>query len=109
MSRLLYEHLESVDTDCENVLWFKLNKALFQTEEDFYFVTVYVQPAYIGYSQTDILEQFYHLLDSFARSYKFVYLLGDNARAPTPSEQRQIMKYLDILGQIQSQIMCQIL
>ena len=77
----VYKHFEYVDTDCEYVLWFKLDSALFQSEEDVYFGTVYVPPAYTDYSQTDILEQFYQESESFTRSYKYVYLLRDfNAR-----------------------------
>ena len=63
----LYKH---IDRDCEYVLRCKLDKALSQTDEDFYFRTVYMVyvPAYICYSQTDLLEQFYYELESFTRA-----------------------------------------
>ena len=51
---LAVKHFENVDTDCEYVLWFKLDKALFQSEDDFYFWTVYAPPAYTDHSQTGI-------------------------------------------------------
>ena len=73
----LYKYLNYIDTDCEYVLWFKLGKALFQTDEDVYFGAVYVPSEYTGYSQTDILEQLYYELESFTRANIFVYLLGD--------------------------------
>ena len=52
-----------------------------------YFGAVYVPPAYTGYSQTDILEQFYYELESFTRANKYVYLLGNfNARTSALSD-----------------------
>ena len=41
----MYKHFEYIDADCEYVLWFKLDNALFQSVEDVYFGTVYVPPA----------------------------------------------------------------
>ena len=83
----IYKHFEYVDTDCEYVLWFKLDKALFQSEEDVYFGAVYVPPAYTDYSKTDILEQFYQESELFTRSHKYVYLLGDfNTRTSALSD-----------------------
>ena len=83
----IYKHFEYVDTDCEYVLWFKLDKALFQSEEDVYFRTVYIPPAYTDYNQSDILEQFYQESESFTRSCKYVYLLRDfNARTSALSD-----------------------
>ena len=74
----LYKHIEYSDRDCEYVLWCKLDKALFETDEDFYFGTVYA-PTYTGYCQTDILEQFYYESEYMllTRANKYVYPLGD--------------------------------
>ena len=55
----IYRYFEYIDTDCEYVLWFKLDKVLFNTDEDVFFAAVYVPPAYTDYSQTDILDLFY--------------------------------------------------
>ena len=40
-------------------------------------LAVYVPPANTDYCRNDILELFYGELESFSRSHKYVFLLGD--------------------------------
>ena len=35
---IIYKHFKYVESECEYILWFKVDKALFQTNEDVYFV-----------------------------------------------------------------------
>lgn len=77
----IFKCFECIDTECEYVLWFKLDKVLFNTDEDVYFGAIYIPPAYTGYSQADILDLFYQEVESFSRAHKYVLLQGDfNAR-----------------------------
>ena len=47
----------------------------------------YMSHQQTDYSQTDILEQFNQESESFTRSYRYVYLLGDfNARTSALSD-----------------------
>ena len=77
----LFKYFSHVESECEYVLWFKLSKCLFKTDEDVIFGTVYVPPANSGYNVNIILEKFHYEIDDFARSYKNLVLIGDfNAR-----------------------------
>ena len=49
----------------KNVLWLKVDKPLFQTDEDIYFEAVNVPPANTDYCRNDILDLFYNELDFF--------------------------------------------
>lgn len=77
----ILKYFEYIDSECEYVLWFKLDKILFNSDEDFYFGCVYVPPAYTDYSQNDILDLFYQEIENNSRLHKHVFVLGDfNAR-----------------------------
>ena len=79
----LYKYFTYVETECEYVLWFKLSKCLFKTEEDAMFGIVYIPPASSGYNVESILEQFNIELDDFSRFYKNLVLMGDFLNART--------------------------
>lgn len=77
----IYKYFKYVESECEYVLWFKVDKELFQTEEDVYFGAVYVPPANTDYCCNDLLEPLFNELENFSRSHKYVCINGDfNAR-----------------------------
>ena len=87
------------------ILWFKVDKALFQTDEDVYFGAVYVPPANTDYCRNDILEMFYNELETFSRSHRYVCIHGDfNARSAELSDititDDDILKQLGIDSEI---------
>ena len=60
---------------------------MFHIDEEVYFGATYIPPANTDYCRNDILERFCGELESFSRSHKYVFLLGDfNARTAELSD-----------------------
>ena len=70
----LFKHFNYVESECEYVLWFKLSKCLFGTEEDIMFGSVYIPPAGSGYNNDNYTPGIYAegyivFVFPFVRSY----------------------------------------
>ena len=77
----IYHLLTEISTECEYVLWFKLDKSLFCATEDVYFGVVYVPPDNTKFFSRDIFYLFCNEVDHFTTNNQYVVLLGDfNAR-----------------------------
>ena len=77
----IHHLLTEIPTECEYVLWFKINRNLFNAAEDVYFGTVYVPPDNTKFFSREIFDMFCNEVDHFTTNNQYVVLLGDfNAR-----------------------------
>lgn len=71
-----------IGSESEYILWFRVNKQILCTDEDFLFGAVYLPPSDSRYNTSDELENFEFEITSMCILHKYVYLMGDyNSRA----------------------------
>ena len=77
----LFKHVSLVESDSDYILWFKLNKSVFKTEEDLHFGAVYVPPSDSRFNTAEELSVFDVEISNMCIAHKYVHLIGDfNAR-----------------------------
>ena len=70
-----------VESDSDYIMWFKLERSLFKTDEDIYFGAVYVPPADSRLKNADETDIFEIEIIKACVLHKYVFLMGDfNAR-----------------------------
>lgn len=73
----LVKYVTVINTNCKYVSWFKMNKSLFNIDEDIYFGAVYIPPEGSKYSSPDCYVEIEHELINISRECKYVCLMGD--------------------------------
>ena len=77
----LFKHVSLVESDSDYILWFKLNKSVFKTEEDLHFGAVYIPPGDSRFNTAEELSVFDVEISNMCIAHKYVHLIGDfNAR-----------------------------
>jgi len=71
----IHHLLTEIPTECEYVLWFKINRNLFNAAEDVYFGTVYVPPDNTKFFSREIFDMFCNEVDHFTTNNQYVVLL----------------------------------
>ncbi|MCU7800877.1 MAG: reverse transcriptase family protein [gamma proteobacterium symbiont of Lucinoma myriamae] len=74
-------YVTQIDSDSDFVMWFKLDKSAFNTDEDIYFGSVYVPPSVSRFNNPDEIAMFEVEISRMCICHKYVHLMGDfNAR-----------------------------
>jgi len=82
-----FKYVTNIDTECEYILWFKLDKTVLNYDEHFNFGVIYVPPDNTKFFSRDIYDIFSHEIENFTTNNKNVILVGDfNARTGLLSE-----------------------
>ena len=77
----LVKYVQIIKTDCKYVLWFKINKFIFNTIEDVLFGVCYIPHEGSRYSSNDCFLEVEQELIKLVQDKKYVCLMGDfNAR-----------------------------
>ena len=66
-----------IDSESEYILWFRVNKQILCTDEDFLFGAVYLPPSDSRYNTSVEMENFELEITSMCILHKYVYLMGD--------------------------------
>ncbi|MEW8548549.1 MAG: reverse transcriptase family protein, partial [Candidatus Thiodiazotropha sp.] len=76
-----------IDSDSDYIMWFKLDKSAFNTDEDIYFGSVYVPPTESRFNNCDELALFDVEITRMSICHKYIYLMGDfNSRTHNTSD-----------------------
>ena len=77
----LFRHVSLVESDSDYILWFKLNKSVFKTEEDLHSGVVYVPPGDSRFNTVEEMSVFDVEISNMCITHNNVHLIGDfNAR-----------------------------
>lgn len=84
IKQTISSYVSIVESDSDYVMWFKISKTLFKTDEDILFGAVYVPPSDSRFNNADEIDMFEIEVINTCILYKYVFLLGDfNARTYT--------------------------
>ena len=84
-----------VESDSDYIMWFKLERSLFKTDEDIHFGAVYVPPADSRFKNADETNIFEIEIINACVFHKYVFLMGDfNARVDSSQDYIDVSDFL---------------
>ena len=70
-------YVTQIDSDSDYIMWFKLDKSAFNTDEDIYFGSVYIPPAESRFNNYDEIALFDVEITRMSICHKYIHLMGD--------------------------------
>ena len=70
-------YVTQIDSDSDYIMWFKLDKSAFNTDDDIYFGSVYIPPAESRFNNYDEIALFDVEITRMSISHKYIHLMGD--------------------------------